>query len=134
MTATLIDTNIFLDLITNDPEWGEWSAGRLAAAVSSGRVLINDVIYAELSIRFDNPARLDSMLADFQAALDPMPRQALFDAGKAFRRYRASGGLRTGVLPDFFIGAHAAVAKLPLLTRDAKRYRAYFPTVELIAP
>lgn len=134
MTATLVDTNVFLDLITNDPEWGEWSAGRLAAAMGKGRVFINDVIYAELSIRFDDVERLDGMLADFQTALDPMPRQALFDAGKAFRRYRASGGLRTGVLPDFFIGAHAAVAKLPLLTRDARRYRAYFPTLELITP
>ncbi|PZN98621.1 MAG: DNA-binding protein [Hyphomicrobiales bacterium] len=130
----LVDTNVFLDLITNDPEWGEWSAGRLAAAMSRGRVVVNDVIYAELSIRFDDVERLDAMLADFQTALDPMPRQALFDAGKAFRRYRASGGLRTGVLPDFFIGAHAAAARLPLLTRDARRYRAYFPTAELITP
>jgi predicted nucleic acid-binding protein len=134
MTATLVDTNVFLDLITNDPEWGEWSAGRLAAAMSRGRVFVNDVIYAELSIRFDDVERLEAMLADFQTALDPMPRQALFDAGKAFRRYRASGGLRTGVLPDFFIGAHAAVTRTPLLTRDAKRYRAYFPTVELVTP
>lgn len=134
MTATLVDTNIFLDLITNDRHWGEWSAARLAAAMSSGSVLINDVIYAELSIRFDEVAKLDAMLTDFDAAIEPMPRQGLFDAGKAFRRYRASGGLRTGVLPDFFIGAHAAVARLPLLTRDTRRYRTYFPTVELIAP
>ncbi|PTM41090.1 hypothetical protein C8D03_2623 [Bosea sp. 124] len=132
--AMLVDTNIFLDLITDDREWGEWSARQLAAAMSTGRVLINDVIYAELSIRFDDIRRLDAMLVDFDAALNPMPRQALFDAGKAFRRYRASGGLRTGVLPDFFIGAHAAVARLPLLTRDPRRYRAYFPLVELITP
>ena len=133
MTGILVDTNIFLDLITNDREWGEWSAARLAAAMSSGSVLINDVIYAELSIRFDEMAQLDAMLIDFDATIEPMPPRALFDAGKAFRRYRAAGGLRTGVLPDFFIGAHAAAAKLPLLTRDARRYRTYFPTVELIA-
>lgn len=134
MTATLVDANIFLDLITNDRDWADWSAGRLAAAMSDGTLLINDVIYAEISIRFDEIARLDTMMADFNAKHAPIPRQALFDAGKAFRRYRASGGLRQSVLPDFFIGAHAAVAKLPLLTRDAKRYRTYFPTVELISP
>lgn len=134
MTATLVDTNIFLDLITNDLEWAEWSAARLAAAMSSGSVLINDVIYAELSIRFDQIAQLDAMLVDFHATFEPMPRRALFDAGKAFRRYRAAGGLRTGVLPDFFIGAHAAAARLSLLTRDARRYRTYFPKIKLIAP
>lgn len=134
MTATLIDSNIFLDLITNDLDWAEWSAGQLAAAMSDGAVLINDVIYAEISIRYDEVAKLDAMLSDFGATLVSTPRQALFDAGKAFRRYRASGGLRRSVLPDFFIGAHAAAANLPLLTRDARRYRTYFPTVELITP
>lgn len=134
MTETLVDANIFLDLITNDRDWGEWSSGQLAAAMSDGSLLINDVVYAEISTRFNDVAKLDAMLADFNAKHAPIPRQALFDAGKAFLRYRASGGLRRSVLPDFFIGAHAAVARLPLLTRDAKRYRTYFPTVDLITP
>lgn len=134
MTATLVDTNIFLDLITNDRDWSEWSIDRLGSAMSAGRLIINDVIYAELSIRFDDVETLDAMLADFRVVIEPMSRPALFDAGKAFQRYRASGGLRTGVLPDFFIGAHAVAGGLPLLTRDAKRYRTYFPEVELITP
>jgi predicted nucleic acid-binding protein len=134
MTATLVDTNIFLDLITNDRDWSEWSVGQLDAAMKAGRLIINEVIYAELSIRFEDVGTLDAMLADFRATIEPMSRPALFNAGKAFQRYRALAGLRTGVLPDFFIGAHAAAAGLPLLTRDAKRYRTYFPAVELITP
>jgi predicted nucleic acid-binding protein len=132
--ATLVDANIFLNLVTNDPVWGEWSAIQLAAAISGGPLLINDVIYAEISIRFSEIAKLDEMLADFRVAHEAIPRKALFEAGKAFKRYRAAGGLRSSVLPDFFIGAHAAAADLRLLTRDAKRYRTYFPTVELISP
>lgn len=134
MKATLVDSNVFLDLITNDPEWGKWSAGQLGAAMSRGGLVITEVIYAELSIRFDDIVTFDAMLADFRVEIDPMSRQALFVAGKAFRRYRAAGGTRASVLPDFFIGAHAAVAEVPLLTRDARRYRSYFPSVELIAP
>ena len=132
--ATLVDSNIFFDLITNDPDWAVWSAGRLRAAMAAGRLLVNDVIYAELSIRFDDVETLDAMLGDFGAVVDAMPRHALFSAGKAFRRYRAAGGFRTGVLPDFFIGAHAEAAGMRLLTRDVRRYRTYFPAVELIAP
>ncbi|WP_336810722.1 type II toxin-antitoxin system VapC family toxin [Bosea sp. MMO-172] len=132
--ATLVDSNIFFDLITSDPKWGAWSASQLRAAMATGALFVNDVIYAELSIRFDDVETLDAMLSDFGVIVDAMSRQALFAAGKAFRRYRAAGGLRTGVLPDFFIGAHAEVAGLRLLTRDVRRYRTYFPSVELIAP
>jgi predicted nucleic acid-binding protein len=132
--ATLVDANIFLDLVTNDPVWGEWSAGQLAAAISSGPLLVNDVIYAEISIRFSEIGKLDEMLADFRVVHEAIPRRALFEAGKAFKRYRAAGGLRGSVLPDFFIGAHAAAVDLRLLTRDARRYRTYYPEVDLVTP
>jgi predicted nucleic acid-binding protein len=95
---------------------------------------INDIVYAETSIRYARMEDLDSMLAEAMIEIVPTPRSALFLAGKAFQQYRAAGGTRTGVLPDFFIGAHAAVEGLPLLTRDAGRYRTYFPKIALIAP
>ncbi|HYD69596.1 type II toxin-antitoxin system VapC family toxin [Azospirillum sp.] len=131
---TLVDTNVLLDLITDDPNWADWSVRQLEAATRNGPLIINDVIYAELSIRFADLDDLEAMLEDAGLVVSPIPRPALFLAGKAFQRYRAAGGTRTGVLPDFFIGAHAAAASLPLLTRDAQRYRTYFPTVTLILP
>ena len=130
----LIDTNILLDLVTDDPDWAEWSLARLEEAALAGPVFINDVVYAETSIRYDRIEDLDAMLAQAMIEIAPTPRSALFLAGKAFRQYRAAGGARSGVLPDFFIGAHAAVQRWPLLTRDATRYRRYFPKVALIAP
>ena len=131
---TLVDTNILLDLFTNDPVWADWSIRLLDAAAVNGTLMINDVIYAELSVRFDRIEDLDAVLGEAGVAHADIPRAALFLAGKAFRRYRAAGGIRNGVLPDFFIGAHAAVAGLPLLTRDIQRYSTYFPTVNLISP
>jgi predicted nucleic acid-binding protein len=131
---TLVDTNVLLDLLTNDPVWAEWSVEQLDMAASKGPLVINDVVYAELSVRFAAIEALDAVLNEARIGIAATPRPALFLAGKAFQRYRAVGGLRTGVLPDFFIGAHAAVRDMPLLTRDARRYRAYFPKVELIAP
>jgi len=131
---TLVDTNVLLDLVTADPVWANWSIAALDAADTAGPVWINDVVYAELSVRFAEIDTLDTMLDEARVDLAPIPRPALFLAGKAFLRYRAAGGGRTGVLPDFFIGAHAAVANWNLLTRDAARYRTYFPTVRLIAP
>jgi predicted nucleic acid-binding protein len=130
----LVDANVLLDLVTKDPIWSAWSLARLEEAALAGPVMINDVSYAEASIRYDRIADLDEMLAG--AAIDVVrtPRSALFLAGKAFRQYRAAGGTRTGVLPDFFIGAHASVEDWPLLTRDARRYRGYFPKLTLIAP
>jgi predicted nucleic acid-binding protein len=130
----LIDTNVLLDLVTDDPDWSEWSLARLEEAALAGPVLINDVVYAETSIRYERIEDLDTMLADAMIEIAPTPRPALFLAGKTFRHYRSAGGARTGVLPDFFIGAHAAVEGWPLLTRDARRYRAYFPKLTLIAP
>lgn len=131
---TLIDSNVLIDLLIDDPKWSDWSLAHLEQAALKGPLLINDIVYAETSTRY-------SAIEDFESALDvasitivPTPRMALFLAGKAFTKYRRAGGIRTGVLPDFFIGAHAAVEELPLLTRDARRYRHYFPTVVLIAP
>lgn len=132
--ATLVDTNVLLDLVTDNADWADWSQRQLEAAAVRGQVLINDVVYAELSVGFLRIEEVDAVLSRAQVDISPVPRAALFLAGKAFQHYRSRGGARTGVLPDFFIGAHAAVAKLPLLTRDVRRYRTYFPTVSLIAP
>ena len=131
---TLVDTNVLLDIATNDPKWAEWSLSRLDAAAMRGPVLINAVIYAEFSVGYRRIEEADRVLDDAGIELAEMPRAALFLAGKVFRRYRGKGGARTGVLPDFFIGAHAAVTQWPLLTRDARRYRTYFPSVALDAP
>ena len=131
---TLVDSNVLLDVITEGAIWADWSEQQLDRASVRGALVINDVIYAEISARFDSFHRLDLHLADSGIEVVPISRAALFTAGKAFVQYRRAGGSRTGVLSDFFIGAHAAVERLPLLTRDVRRYRSYFPTVELIAP
>lgn len=131
---TLVDTNVLLDLVTNDPKWADWSIAQLEAASLDGPLLINDTVYAELSVRYNRIEDLDAFLDDAGLEIAPMPRAALFLAGKVFTQYRKSGGSRTGVLPDFFIGAHAAVNELPLLTRDVGRYRTYFPSLKLITP
>lgn len=131
---TLVDSNVLLDLVTDDPQWAEWSVAALEAASLRGPLLINDVVYAEVSVRYGRIEDLDAFLSEAGLEIAPMPRAALFLAGKAFMQYRKSGGSRTGVLPDFFIGAHAAVSELPLLTRDAGRYRTYFPSLTLTTP
>lgn len=131
---TLVDTNVLLDLVTDDPNWADWSVAQLEAASLNGPLLINDVVYAELAVRYDRVENLEAFVDEAGLAMAPMPRAALFLAGKVFIQYRRSGGSRTGVLPDFFIGAHAAVAELPLLTRDVGRYRTYFPSLKLITP
>lgn len=131
---TLVDTNVLIDVLADDPEWFDWSFAKLEEAISNGPVLINDVIYAEASIRYDTIARFESAIAKIGIVVATVPRPALFVAGKAFARYRRSGGQRTGVLPDFFIGAHAEAEAIPLLTRDTGRYRTYFPNIELITP
>lgn len=131
---TLIDTNVLLDLVTDDPNWADWSIAQLEAASLNGPLLINEVIYAELAVRYDRIEDLEAFVDEAGLEMTPIPRAALFLAGKVFTRYRRSGGSRTGVLPDFFIGAHAAVAEQPLLTRDIGRYRTYFPSLMLITP
>lgn len=130
----LVDTNVLLDIVTNDATWADWSIETFKRAVAGGPVVINPVIYAEFSARFERMEQVDQFLEDAGIELTNIPRESLFLAGKAFLDYRRQGGLRTGVLPDFFIGAHAHVSGLPLLTRDTRRYRGYFPNVRLIAP
>jgi predicted nucleic acid-binding protein len=131
---TLVDTNVLLDIATNDPKWAPWSLHQLDAAAFRGPVLINAIVYAEFSIGYARVEQIDRVLDEVGIELAEIPRAALFLAGKVFQRYRAQGGSRTGVLPDFFIGAHAAVSQLFLLTRDPRRYRAYFPGIALITP
>ena len=130
----LVDTNVLLDLVTGDPVWATWSMAQLEAAALQGLLAVNDVVYAELSVRYRDIADLDAMISLAELAHLPMPKEALFLAGKAFHAYRKAGGSRMGVLPDFFIGAHAAVAGLILITRDAGRYRTYFPSLALLTP
>ena len=120
--------------MTNDPVWADWAVAQLEAASLSGPLMINDIIYAELSVRYARIEDLDAFVEQAELVLAPVPRAALFLAGKVFARYRRAGGSRTGVLPDFLIGAQAAVQNLPVLTRDVGRFRSYFPTVSLIAP
>jgi predicted nucleic acid-binding protein len=134
MTGTLVDTNVLLDVITDDPKWADWSIRTLAAASLSGPLIVNDVIYTELSVQFPTVEELDRVVLEAGLTHARTPPAALFLAGKAFKRYREADGPRTGVLSDFFIGAHAAVAGVALLTRDSRRYKVYFPTVRLIAP
>ena len=130
----LVDTNVLIDIVSDDPLWAEWSQRRLAAAATQDQLAINDIVYAELSVRYETIEELDAMLRDAQLVSVPIPRTALFLAGKAFQRYRTAGGVKTGVLPDFFIGAHAVVSDSVLVTRDAARYPTYFPGIKLIAP
>ena len=130
----LVDTNVLIDVLTNDAEWADWSQRHLEIYALEDQLIINPVIYAELSSRFEHIDALESALITANIEVVEVPRTALFLAGKAYRLYRERRGIKTSVLPDFFIGAHAAVAAIPLLTRDTTRYRSYFPTVELIAP
>ena len=131
---TLVDTNVLLDILSNDPTWCYWSAETLGLQSSQGPLFITDTVYAELSVRFSEEEHVDSMIANLDLVLQRIPKKALFVAGRAFERYRRAGGSRSNVLADFFIGAHAQVEGLPILTRDTRRYRTYFPDVELIAP
>ena len=130
----LVDTNVILDVVEDDARWRNWSQQQLEAASRRYTLLINPVIYAELSIAYLRIEELEAMLARGGFRVEPVPREALFLAGKAFLQYRRKSGAKTGVLPDFFIGAHAAVAGIPLLTRDTRRYLTYFPKLALISP
>ena len=134
MTGVLVDSNVILDVATDDPAWGRWSSETLATIADEAALVINPLIFAEVSTRY---ARIEELEAAVPARLfrrDPLPYEAAFLAGKAFFAYRKRGGDRAAPLPDFYIGAHAAVAGYRLPTRDAARYRTYFPTVDLIAP
>lgn len=132
--GTLVDANVLLDVVTEDRTWLDWSLSALADAAERGPLLINPVIYAEVSVSFSRVEQLDAALPADDYRRLPIPWAAAFLAGKAFVAYRRRGGSKSSPLPDFFIGAHAAVGELELLTRDTRRYRTYFPTVQLIAP
>lgn len=132
--TTLVDSNVLLDVMTEDPRWCGWSSEVLGAALDAGKVVINPLVYAEVSTGFDRIEDLDEAIPETAFRRDPLPYAAGFLAGKAFLAYRRRGGSRTSPLPDFYIGAHAAVSGYRLLTRDATRYRTYFPTVEVVAP
>jgi predicted nucleic acid-binding protein len=134
MGGVLVDSSVLLDVFTEDRTWMAWSASALAAAADASRLVINAVVFAEVSIRFSRIEDLDEKLPRETFAREPIPFEAAFLAGKAFLRYRRGGGERPSPLPDFFIGAHAAVAGHRLLTRDPARVRTHFPTVELISP
>ncbi len=130
----LVDTNVLVDVLEDDPDWADWSVRQLRAQSQVHELLINPVIYAELSLTFDSVEALDNAIEGMGVTVKELPHPALFLAGKAFVKYRRSGGSKDNVLADFFIGAHAAVLGCPILTRDARRYRGYFPTVVLIVP
>jgi predicted nucleic acid-binding protein len=130
----LVDTNVLVDVLENDPQWADWSIGQLRAQAKVHRLAINPIIYSELSLAFSTVEALDKTIDGLGLALVEVPRPALFLAGKAFARYRRQGGSKNNVLADFFIGAHAAVSRYPLLTRDTRRYSSYFADVTLIAP
>jgi predicted nucleic acid-binding protein len=130
----LVDTNVLVDLVTDDPLWGEWSQRQLDLAAAQNQLAINCIVYAELSVGYSRIEELDAMIREVGLVTVAIPRFALFLAGKAFQRYRSAGGVRTGVLPDFFLGAHAVISESVLMTRDAARYRTYFPGIVLIAP
>jgi predicted nucleic acid-binding protein len=134
VAATLIDSNVLIDVIEGDRAWSDRSAVALEAVGAAGPMVINQVIYAEVSVRYADTDELDLDLPVDLFQREPMPWPAAFLAGKAFIEYRRRGGQRRSPLPDFFIGSHAAVAELRLLTRDPIRYRTYFPTVDLVVP
>ncbi len=134
MTAVLVDSNVLLDILTDDARWCDWSSAALSAAADTTRLVINPVIYAEVSIGFARIEELEESLPRTHVEREPIPFEAAFLAGKAFLAYRRRGGARSAPLPDFFIGAHAAVAGYRLLTRDASRYRTYFSGLDLITP
>jgi predicted nucleic acid-binding protein len=134
MRATLVDSNVILDIVTDDPVWAEWSASALAQSLNQGIVVINPIVYAEVSIGFDRIEDLDKALPETMIRREPLPYAAAFLAGKAFMAYRRRGGAKSSPMPDFYIGAHASVAGYRLLTRDAQRYRTYFSAIELITP
>ena len=134
MPAVLVDTSVLLDVLTEDPTWYPWSADALRRTAEHAVLVINPIIYAEVSVRFETIEELEDAIPAFMFQRREVPWEAAFLAGKCFLKYRRAGGQRTTPLPDFFIGAHAAVERLDLLTRDTVRYRAYFPAVQLIAP
>jgi hypothetical protein len=134
VVATLVDSNVILDILTGDPEWADWSAAALAAQADAGPLVVNPLVYAEVAARFDRIEDLEEALPARYFERRPLPWEAAFLAGRTFVRYRRRGGQRRSPLPDFYVGAHALTGSMTLLTRDARRYRSYFPALRIIAP
>jgi len=134
VSEVLVDSNVILDVLTEDPVWFDWSASALEEHAESSVLIINPIIYSEVSVRFARIEELEEALPADVFRRDPLPWEAGFLAGKCFLRYRKQGGARRSPLPDFYVGAHAAVRGAALLTRDAAQYRNYFPTLTVIAP
>ena len=134
MNGVLVDSNILLDVFLDDPEWGTWSEEQLRIHSTSHHLYINPIIYSEVSIGFSRIEDLEQTLQEGGFILLPIPKEALFLAGKIFLQYRKQKGTKRSPLPDFYIGAHAAVETLTLLTRDQQRYRSYFPDLDLASP
>ena len=130
----LVDTNVLVDVIQDDPRWADWSMRQLRVQSALHELAINPVVYAEISLSYSSLESLEKVVTAMKLAVREIPRPALFLAGKAFAQYRKRGGSKTQVLPDFFIGAHAAIEGWPLLTRDASRFRTYFPGLKVLAP
>ena len=134
MKAVMVDSCVLLDVLTEDPKWCSWSAEQIAQAAENGFIIINPVIYSEISISFERIEDIESIFTDDVFVYRSIPKEAAFLAGKCFLKYRRSGGNKSLPLPDFFIGAHASIEGLPLITRDVKRFRNYYPALELICP
>jgi len=130
----LVDSNVLIDLFTGDPDWADWSTDRFIEQAAKDTLCLNPIIYAEISIAFTTVKKLETALEPLQILRRELPFEAAFIAGKAFLDYKRAGGEKRSPLPDFYIGAHAACSQFPLLTRDAKRYRTYFPGIQLISP
>ncbi|HTE44077.1 MAG TPA: type II toxin-antitoxin system VapC family toxin [Gemmatimonadaceae bacterium] len=134
MIGVLVDSNVLLDVLTEDPDWFEWSSAALEEQADMSPLIINPIVYAEVSVRFERIEEIEEALPSEMFRREPLPWEAAFLAGKCFRAYRRRGGAKRSPLPDFYVGAHAAVRGLSLLTRDAGLYRSYFPTLSVIAP
>ncbi|NEQ39865.1 MAG: type II toxin-antitoxin system VapC family toxin [Okeania sp. SIO3I5] len=134
MSEILVDSNVILDILTKDPQWFDWSSQMVTNYANQGDLVINPIIYAEISTGFNQPEEVEEALPEDFFRRDPLPYSAAFLAGQSFLTYRQRGGIRRSPLPDFYIGAHATIANIPLLTGDVNRYRTYFPVVQLITP
>lgn len=134
MTPVLVDSNVILDIATDDAHWSAWSQEALAQAADEAQLVINPMIYAEVSVGFERIEDLEDAIPDAVFRREPLPYEAAFLAGKAFLTHQRRGGEKRSPMPEFYIGAHAAVSGFRLLTRDAARYRTYFPRIEIIAP
>jgi hypothetical protein len=132
--VTLVDSNVLIDLLGNDRNWLDWSTEAMDRSAAQGPLLINELVFAELAVRSTSEEALMRDLANLAVSIERIPVSALYLAGKVFARYRATGGTRASLLPDFFVGAHAQIARMTILTRDARRYRTHFPAVPLITP